>query len=99
MTSVLLTTAAPESSGYSSLIFLGVMVAVFYVLILRPQRKRMKAQQELTSALSLGDKVQTIGGIQGVIRALDDDAVVIEVEQGRLRVVRRAIASRIADKA
>lgn len=75
------------------------MVAVFYVLILRPQRKRMKAQQELTSALSLGDKVQTIGGIQGVIRALDDDAVVIEVEQGRMRVVRRAIASRIADKA
>lgn len=75
------------------------MVAVFYVLILRPQRKRMRAQQELTAALSLGDKVQTIGGIQGVIRALDDDAVVIEVEQGRMRVVRRAIASRIVDKA
>lgn len=99
MSPLLLTTTPPASSGYSSLIFLGVMVAVFYVLILRPQRKRMRAQQELTAALSLGDKVQTIGGIQGVIRALDDDAVVIEVEQGRLRVVRRAIASRIVDKA
>lgn len=75
------------------------MVAVFYLLILRPQRKRMRAQQELTSTLQLGDKVQTIGGIQGVIRALDDDAVVIEVEQGRLRVVRRAIANRVTDKA
>jgi preprotein translocase subunit YajC len=75
------------------------MVAVFYLLILRPQRKRMRAQQELTSTLQLGDRVQTIGGIQGVIRALDDDAVVIEVEQGRLRVVRRAIANRVADKA
>jgi preprotein translocase subunit YajC len=94
-----LTTAAPGSSGYSSLIFLGVMVAVFYLLILRPQRKRMRAQQELTSTLQLGDRVQTIGGIQGVIRALDDDAVVIEVEQGRLRVVRRAIANRVTDKA
>jgi preprotein translocase subunit YajC len=94
-----LTTAAPGSSGYSSLIFLVVMVAVFYLLILRPQRKRMRAQQELTSTLQLGDRVQTIGGIQGVIRALDDDAVVIEVEQGRLRVVRRAIANRVADKA
>ncbi|HEU4750794.1 MAG TPA: preprotein translocase subunit YajC [Acidimicrobiia bacterium] len=99
MSPLLLTTTPPASSGYSSLIFLGVMVAVFYVLILRPQRKRMRAQQELTAALSLGDKVQTIGGIQGVIRALDDDAVVIEVEQGRMRVVRRAIASRIVDKA
>jgi preprotein translocase subunit YajC len=96
---LLLTTAAPAASGYSSLIFLGVMVAVFYLLILRPQRKRMRAQQELTSTLQLGDKVQTIGGIQGVIRALDDDAVVIEVEQGRLRVVRRAIANRVTDKA
>ncbi len=75
------------------------MVAVFYLLILRPQRKRMRAQQELTSTLQLGDRVQTIGGIQGVIRALDDDAVVIEVEQGRLRVVRRAIANRVTDKA
>ena len=75
------------------------MVAVFYLLILRPQRKRMRAQQELTSTLQLGDKVQTIGGIQGVIRALDDDAVVIEVEQGRLRVIRRAIANRVTDKA
>ncbi|MEX0698985.1 MAG: preprotein translocase subunit YajC [Acidimicrobiia bacterium] len=99
MSPLLLTTTPPASSGYSSLIFLGVMVAVFYVLILRPQRKRMRAQQELTAALSLGDKVQTIGGIQGVIRALDDDAVVIEVEQGRLRIVRKAIASRIVDKA
>ena len=75
------------------------MVAVFYLLILRPQRKRMRAQQELTTTLQLGDRVQTIGGIQGVIRALDDDAVVIEVEQGRLRVVRRAIANRVTDKA
>jgi preprotein translocase subunit YajC len=96
---LLLTTAPPAPSGYSSLIFLGVMVAVFYLLILRPQRKRMRAQQELTSTLQLGDRVQTIGGIQGVIRALDDDAVVIEVEQGRLRVVRRAIANRVTDKA
>ncbi len=99
MNPLLLTTAAPASSGLSSLIFLGVMVAVFYLLILRPQRKRMRAQQELTSTLQLGDRVQTIGGIQGVIRALDDDAVVIEVEQGRLRVVRRAIANRVTDKA
>jgi preprotein translocase subunit YajC len=91
-------TAAP-GSGVSSLVFLGVMVAVFYLLILRPQRKRMKAQQELTSTLSLGDKVQTIGGIQGVVRSLDDESVVLEVEQGRLRVTRRAIAQKIQDKA
>jgi preprotein translocase subunit YajC len=42
--------------------------------------------------------VQTIGGIQGVVRALDDDSVVIEVEQGRIRVARRAIANKLAPR-
>jgi preprotein translocase YajC subunit len=58
----------------------------------------MKAQQQLSSSLSLGDRVQTIGGIQGVVRALDDDSVVIEVEQGRIRVARRAIANKLAPR-
>jgi preprotein translocase subunit YajC len=96
---ILLSTAAPQGSGLSSLVFLGVMVGVFYFLILRPQRRRAKAQQELTSALQLGERVQTIGGIQGVIRALDDESVVLEVEQGRLRVARRAIATKLQDGA
>ncbi|HUO46764.1 MAG TPA: preprotein translocase subunit YajC [Acidimicrobiia bacterium] len=99
MIPILLNTAAPGTSGMSSLVFLAVMVGVFYLLILRPQRKRMKAQQELTSSLELGDRIQTIGGIQGVIRSLDDESVVIEVEQGRMRVVRRAIANKLQDKA
>jgi preprotein translocase subunit YajC len=68
-------------------------------LIIRPQRTRMRNQQELSRSLQLGDRVQTIGGIQGVVRSLDDDSVVIEIEQGRMRVVRRAVANRIEDKA
>lgn len=99
MNPIFLSTTASPGSGLSSFVFLGVMVAVFYLLILRPQRRRMKAQQELTTSLELGDRVQTIGGIQGLIRALDDETVVVEVEQGRLRVARRAIASKLTDKA
>jgi preprotein translocase subunit YajC len=96
---ILLSTAAPQGSGLSSLVFLAVMVGVFYFLILRPQRRRMKAQQDLTAALQLGERVQTIGGIQGTIRSLDDDSVVIELEQGRVRVARRAIALKLQDGA
>jgi preprotein translocase subunit YajC len=79
----------------SSFVFLGVMVVVFYFLILRPQRARMKKQQQVTASLGVGDTVQTIGGVQGVIRALDDDSVVLEVEQGKIRFTRRAIANKI----
>ena len=74
------------------------MLAVFYFLILRPQRARMRAQQSLSASLAVGDRVQTIGGIQGVVRTLDDDTAVIEVEQGRIRVARRAISSKLEPK-
>ena len=89
------TTAPPPGGGISSFVLLGVMVVVFYFLILRPQRARMKKQQEVTASLGLGDRVQTIGGVHGVIRDMDDESVVLEVEQGRIRFARRAIASKI----
>lgn len=95
---IILTTAPSTGSPIGSFVFLAVMLAVFYFLILRPQRARMKAQQKLSANLSLGDRVQTIGGIQGIVRSLDDDAAVIEVEQGRLRVARRAISQKLESK-
>lgn len=85
-------------SGWSSLVFLGAMVAVFYFLILRPQRTRMRQQQSLQSELARGDRVQTIGGIQGRVVEIDSDSVVLEVESGRIRVVRRAIAARLTQE-
>lgn len=92
---ILAATTPEASSPMSSFVFLGVMVVVFYFLILRPQRARMKKQQQVTASLAVGDTVQTIGGVQGVIRALDDDSVVLEVEQGKIRFIRRAIANKI----
>lgn len=96
MTPVILTASTPASGGgLGSFLFLGVMLAVFYLFIIRPQRTRMKAQQQLTTSLAVGDRVQTIGGIQGTIRVLDDDSAVLELEQGRIRIARRAISQKL----
>lgn len=73
------------------------MVAVFWLFIIRPQRTRMKKQQELASSLQLGDEVQTIGGLKGRVAALDGDDLILEIEQGRIRVVRRAIANKLTE--
>jgi preprotein translocase subunit YajC len=90
------TTPAPTpASPLSSLLLPLITVVLLYFLIIRPQRNRTKAQQSLTASLEVGDRVQTIGGIRGVIRALDDDSVVLEVEQGKIRLARRAVASKI----
>lgn len=83
-------------SGLGSILFLVAMVAVFWLLFIRPQRKRMREQQELQAVLQNGDQVQTIGGIHGRIVKVDDDSVVIELESGRMRVAKKAIAARLS---
>ncbi|HUF95060.1 MAG TPA: preprotein translocase subunit YajC [Acidimicrobiia bacterium] len=83
--------------GTTTLIFLGLMVAVFYFFIIRPQRQRQKAQQELSASLEIGDDVRTIGGIHGRILTIDEESVLLEVEQGQIRVARRAVGAKAGD--
>ena len=92
---------AQESGGFGgtgSLIFLALMIGVFFFLIIRPQRNRAKAQKNLSAPLDIGQEVRTIGGIHGTVASLDDDSVVLTVEDGRIRVSRRAIGSRVGDE-
>ena len=65
-----------------------------YFLMIRPQRKRMRRQRELSAALEIGDQVRTIGGLLGVVVGLGDDWVVLGIEDGRVRAQRSAIAGR-----
>jgi preprotein translocase subunit YajC len=87
------TTASP---WLTIILWVAVMGALFYFLLIRPQRSRMKRHQALVSALEVGDEVQTVGGIIGTIEYMDDHTVVLQVEGGgRLRVVRRALADKM----
>lgn len=88
---------AQESTGAGagSLFFLALMAVVFWFLIIRPQRKRAKDQQQLAASLRLGDEVSTIGGIKGIVVSLSDDDIVLDIEEGRVRVARRAVANRL----
>lgn len=91
---------AQEAGGSAlpSLIFLALMVGVFYFLIIRPQRKRTKQQQELAESLEIGHDVRTVGGLHGRVVRLDEDSVVLRVEEGQIRVSRRAIGTRLGDE-
>jgi len=81
-----------------SLVLLAGMIGVFYFLIIRPQRKRSKAQRQLSESLAPGHEVRTIGGIHGTVISADDDSVLLSVEEGRIRVSRRAIGSRVGEE-
>jgi preprotein translocase subunit YajC len=71
------------------------MAVAFYFLFIRPQRKRQAQIQEVQDGLTVGMDVRTIGGIHGRIVEVEDSAVVLEVEAGRLRVARKGIAGTI----
>jgi preprotein translocase subunit YajC len=84
-----------EGFDWSLIIFLLLMFAIFYLLLIRPQRKRQKEHEELIQELRKGDQVITAGGIYGVIESLSDESVVLRVESGAtIRVTRKSIISR-----
>ena len=77
------------------LVFLVVIFAMFYFLMIRPQRKRQKEQETMMQGLQKGDRVVTAGGIYGTIESVSDDSVVIKVESGTtLRVNKGSVALR-----
>ena len=88
----LLTQSAGQGSFYSTMIFFVVMIAIFYLLLIRPQQKRMKARNLMLSNLKKGDRVVTIGGIHGKIVELTDDTAVLQVSENvRLTFNRGAV--------
>lgn len=62
------------------LIFL--LFVLFYVLMIRPQNKRMKEQKAMLDALQKGDRVLTAGGLIGIIVKVSDREVDIELSKG-----------------
>ena len=80
-------------TGTSSLIMFGMIFAVMYFFMIRPQIKKQKKEREYRSALKQGDAVITIGGIYGKITDVKEDAFVIEVHGGtKLKVVKTAVS-------
>lgn len=72
--------AAPAPGvGIESLILIGLMFAVLYFLMIRPQMKRAKEHKTMIEALQKGDEVITSGGMLGRISKLNENYVTLEV--------------------
>jgi preprotein translocase subunit YajC len=79
---------------YGIFIIIGVMLLVFYFLIIVPQRKRARETEDLLSKVQPGDEVVTIGGVHGTVTDIMEDKVVIEVDEGVNMTFSRAAISR-----
>ncbi len=74
--------AAAQEGGalgmVSPILMMVLMFAVFYFILIRPQKKKEKELKNMLAALKVGDEVATIGGIHGKIVRIKDDLFVLE---------------------
>ena len=96
MTAPLLMAATPASD--TSAIFFGILpwlliFVIFYMLMIRPQQKRMKEHQATIAAVKKGDEVITGGGIRGRVTKVMDEDVEVEIGQNtRVRIVKATLS-------
>ncbi|MEC9209159.1 MAG: preprotein translocase subunit YajC [Bacteroidota bacterium] len=81
----------------STLIMFGMIFAVMYFFMIRPQIKKQKKEREYRSALQKGDKVITIGGIHGKIIDIKEDTFIIEVYSGNTLKIEKSAVSMSGD--
>ena len=74
-----------------------LMFAIFWFLLIRPQQKRAKAHKQMLGELKRGDRVQTGSGLIGRIVEIDDEQVLLECGNARLRMSRGSVAGLLAD--
>lgn len=95
-------TAAPGGSPSSigmSFVPLLLIFGVFYILLIRPQQKKLDDQNKMIKALARGDRIITAGGVYGKIIKLEgDDALIVEIADGVQIKVLRSTVSALAAK-
>ena len=78
----------------SFVIIMVLMLAVMYVLMIRPQRQRQAQLQSMIDGAGVGDDVLTTGGIYGTISTTEGDDIVVEIANGvTVHMTRRGIAA------
>lgn len=78
--------------------YLGFLAVIIYLLVIMPQRRRMRAQSEMFHSLQPGDRVLTVGGIFGTVSNVDDEAVELEISKGvKIKVAGRAIGQKLPE--
>lgn len=83
-TLILLTAQAKNQSAQQSflptLLLIGSLMFLFYVLILRPQKRQEQERQKMLQSIEKGDKVVTIGGIYGLVVDIDEQSKIVTLE-------------------
>lgn len=85
-------------SSLTPILMLAVFAAVFYFVLIRPEKKRKKQAQEQRDAMKVGDTVVTIGGITGEIESIRNETITIFTGNCSMDVQKWAVRTVEADE-
>lgn len=82
-----------KGSMASSIILMVVLFGGMYFLMIRPQKKQQKKDQEMRDSTQVGDEITTIGGIMGRVVTVKEDSLIIETgaDRNKMKITRWAI--------
>jgi preprotein translocase subunit YajC len=88
------------AQGFSSLVFfLGLLVFIWYFLIIRPQSRNRRKTQEMIAKLKTGDRVVTNGGILGTVVGFGTNTVQLQIAaQVKIEVMRTMISAVVSEE-
>ena len=89
--------AAAQSPGFmpSQLLIFGGMFLLIYLILFRPQQKKQKEHQAMLNSLQKGDRIQTNGGLMGVITGSDQNELTVEIAPQVRVKIGRGFVSRV----
>jgi preprotein translocase subunit YajC len=83
----------------SAYIFILVLLALMWFMLIRPQRRRQQEALRLLQSLDVGKEIVTAGGLYGTVTAVDDDEVRVRIADGvEVRIAKRAVAGVVSDE-
>jgi preprotein translocase subunit YajC len=80
-------------------IFILVLLALMWFLLIRPQRKRQNEAQRLVGSIAVGQEIVTAGGLYGIVTAVEEDEIRLRIaDDVEVRVAKRAVAGVVGDE-
>ena len=76
----------PTTGNPMSLILMVGLFAVMYFVMIRPQKKKQKEEQQMRDTIQIGDEITTIGGIMGRVVTVKEDSIVLETGADRVKM-------------
>ena len=77
---------APDNSWVGTVVMMVLLLLVFWLFMIRPQKKQEQRDNEMRNSLAIGDEVTTIGGIIGKVVSIKGETFVLETTRDKTKI-------------